>query len=50
MTMKRYRCIYPRRSRLSNHGSGVARQAGAGTVGPFDAVGMLRNLWWRMYS
>jgi len=35
---------------VKDHGGGVARGAGAGTVDPFDTVGMLRNLWWRMSS
>jgi len=30
---------------FEDHNSGPAR---AGTVDPFDAVGMLGNLWWRM--
>ena len=35
---------------VEDHGGGVARRAGAETVGPFGAVGMLRNLWRRMCS
>jgi len=35
---------------VEDHDGDVARRAGAGTVCPFDAVGMLRNLWRRMCS
>lgn len=31
-----------------DHGDGVAREAGAGTIDLFGAVGMLGNLWRQM--